>query len=96
VGSVQLALVLLHRVLDRAQAPHPHERPAQCAYPRVGVRPEVAQPLPQRLPHDGAAGEVGLEDAALLAVARRLGEDRALAHDLLPLPLIHVVSLPSA
>src|SRR5437868_11649651 len=80
---VELALVLVDRVLDRAQPAHPVQRAAERAHRRVGVGPEVAHAPAERLPRDRTVGQIDLEHAALLAVAWSLGLDRALAHDLL-------------
>src|SRR5437016_6604 len=93
---VQLPLVLIERVFDRAQPPHPHERAAEGPHRRLRVGPEVAQALPQGLALDRALGEIRLEHPPLLTVARRLRTDRALAHDLLELARIHIVSVPTA
>src|SRR5438270_859326 len=62
---------------------------AERAHRRVGVGPEVAHAPAERLPLDGTVGQIDLEHAALLAVARSLGLDRALAHDLLQLSRVH-------
>ncbi len=67
--GVQLSFMLVEQHLDGAQPAHPHERPAEGAHGRLGVGPEVAQPLTQRLSLDRALGEVRLEHAPLLAVA---------------------------
>jgi hypothetical protein len=88
---LELPLVLLELHLDRPQPPHPDRRPAQRANRRVGVRPEVPQPRLQRLAGHGALRQIRFEDAPLLAIARRLRADRALAHDRLLLPRIHRV-----
>ncbi len=88
-GRFELPLVLLERVLDRAQAAHPVQRAAERAHRRLRVRPEVPHALPQRPALDRAVREIGLEHAALLTVARRLGTDRALAHDVVQLARIH-------
>ena len=85
----ELLLVPRDLVLDRAQPSHPRRRPAERHDPRVGVGTEVPHALPQRLPGDGAVGEILLEHATLAAVARRFGPDRALRNDLLEIPRIH-------
>src|SRR4029077_4131419 len=89
-GLSEPALVLLDGVLDRAQPAHPGRRPAERAYSRVGVGPEVPQALPERLGAPPARLEVGLDLLALAALLGRLGPRRALAHDLPQRPGIHV------
>ena len=81
--------MLVDRVLDRAQTAHPHRRAAERADRRVGVGPEVAQTLSQRLALNRAAREIGREHTPLLAIPGRLGPNRALRHDLLQLSRIH-------
>src|SRR4051812_27409421 len=45
----ELRLVAVELLLDRVQTPHPQRRPAERADGGVGVRPEVPQPLLERL-----------------------------------------------
>jgi hypothetical protein len=93
----ELGLVPLDLVLDRAEAAHPHRRPAECADRRVRARPEVPEPLLERVPLERAHRELFLEHPPLLAVARRFRPDRALAHDRLGLSRVHRLgSVPTA
>ncbi len=76
------ALVLLDRVLDRAQPAHPGRRPAERPDSRLGVGPEVPQPLPERPAAHRARLEIRFELLALTAFPGRLRPRRALPHDL--------------
>lgn len=94
-GFREALLVRGDQDLDRAQAAHPGERPAQCAERGIGARLEVAQPLTQRLLRERAPEEIGLQRFAFGAVARRLRLRDALAHDRLALLSFHVASVPA-
>ena len=85
----ELDLVPVELVLDRPEPPHPDRGALDRADCRACVGPEVAKPLPQRLPLDRAPGEVLREHATLSPVPRSFGPDRALAHDFPGFPGIH-------
>jgi hypothetical protein len=86
---VELGLVPVELVLDRPEPSHPDRGALDRADRRACVGSEVAEPLPERLPFDRAPGEVLREHATLSTVPRRLGQDRALAHDFPGFPGIH-------
>ena len=59
---VELRLMPVELVLDRAQPAHPDRRAAERAHRGVRVGPEVPQPPAEGLSLHGAHREVGLED----------------------------------
>src|SRR5581483_9300668 len=75
--GLELALVQVELLLDRAQPAHPDRRPAERADRGVGVGAEVPQPLLERRARLRNRRQLLLEDASLLAVPRRLRTNRA-------------------
>src|SRR5207253_2915816 len=88
------ALVLLERLFDLPQPPHPRKRPAERREVRLLRRTEVPQPLSQRPALHGAPLEIRLDRRSLATLLRRLGLGRPFAHDRLPIAPVHERSLP--
>lgn len=93
-GLGELRLVELDRDLDRAQAPHPRDRTAQCGELRAGIGTEVAEPPAKRRASKRILLEILLEGASLGAVARGLRTGHALSHDRFALTPFHAASVP--